>query len=266
MHFENLIEKSYPLIKIEGNNKQKTLYFKIGKKEVFPGQFFMIQNKSGQKPISVSYYDYNVIGFTVEDRGGCSNNMINSKPGDYFGLTGPLGTYFITDSIKCPLLIGGGIGTAPIFFLANHLSKLNIQTDVFFGARSREFLEYSLLLKNKKNINLNIYTDDGSEGKKGFVTKDIDDYLQNEYDSLFLCGPEVMMKAVLDKVKGIINNVQISMERYMKCGVGLCGSCVLDDIGLRVCSEGPVFDHTAIEGSKEFGSYHRDKNGIIKEL
>ncbi|MBN2545048.1 MAG: dihydroorotate dehydrogenase electron transfer subunit [Spirochaetes bacterium] len=263
---ENFIETSYPLFKIEGNSKQKTLYFKIGKKDIFPGQFYMLQHKSGQKPISVSYYDYDIIGFTIEDRGGCSNQMINSKPGDYFGLTGPLGTFFKIDAIKYPLLIGGGIGTAPIFFLANHLSKLNIQTDVFFGARSREFLDYTFEMKNKKNINLNIYTDDGSEGKKGFVTKDIDDHFEKEYDSLFMCGPEVMMKIVLDKVKHIIDNVQISMERYMKCGVGLCGTCVLDDIGLRVCTEGPVFDSKVIEISREFGVYHRDKNGIIKKL
>ena len=265
MILENLIEKSYPLIRIVGNEKQKTLYFKIGKKEILPGQFFMLNYNVNQKPVSVSGYDGDTIGFTVEARGECTKKMINAVKGEYFGLTGPLGTSFNYKDFKKVLIIGGGIGTAPVYYLANSLDE-NTKADVLFGARNKDFISYIDGFKNQ-NINLKIYTDDGSDGIKGFVTKDLDIYLDNnDYDTLFLCGPEIMMKIVLDNVKDKIKNIQVSMERYMKCGIGICGSCVLDMIAKRVCTEGPVFNYDTIKKTVEFGVYKRDKNGIIEKF
>ena len=88
------IERSYPICKIEGNKKQKTIYFKIGKRDILPGQFFMLNYNLSQKPFSVSYYNNGIIGFTIEDRGETSCKMINSKIGEYVGLIGPLGNFF----------------------------------------------------------------------------------------------------------------------------------------------------------------------------
>lgn len=262
----NYIEKSYKLVLKEGNEKQKTLFFNIGKNRVLPGQFYMINYKNCQKPFSVSYYDGEIIGFTIEERGPCSKKMIDAPIGSFFGLTGPLGSFFTYENIKKPLLIAGGIGIAPISFLAMELAKKCEKIDFLIGARNKIFLESSYRLQKISQIHLYLYTDDGSEGIKGFVTKDLDKFLTNNYDSLFMCGPELMMKYILEKTNSVISNIQLSMERYMKCGIGLCGSCVLDQIGLRVCKEGPVFDSKTILNCSEFGVYQRNKNGIIQKF
>ena len=128
----NKIEKSFPVYKIDGNEKQKTLYFEIGKREVLPGQFFMLNYNLSQKPFSVSSYNNGIIGFTIENRGDTSSKMINSKIGDYFGLVGPLGNHFITDKFEKYLIIGGGIGIAPLLYLTNFISKKRKKADIFF--------------------------------------------------------------------------------------------------------------------------------------
>jgi len=261
----NKIEKSYPLISTNGNSSQKTLFFDIGNFNILPGQFYMVNFNGCQKPFSVSYYDGNKIGFTIQDRGECSKNIINAEVGSYFGLTGPLGNNFKITSNSKYLLIGGGIGTAPIYYLANYLKTKNIDFDLLFGARNIENVEYCNSMNPENNQKFLFYTDDGSYGKKGFLTDGLDELLKNKYDLCCICGPEKMMKIVLNKIENKIQNIEISMERYMKCGLGLCGSCVLDDVGLRVCEEGPVFSYKKILSfCREFGNYHRNGQGIIE--
>jgi dihydroorotate dehydrogenase electron transfer subunit len=255
---KNKIETSYPLLQISGNEKQKTLFFEIGKNEILPGNFYMLHYGTCQKPVSVSHYDGKIIGFTVQNRGKCSASMISAKSGEYFGLTGPLGNSFEIDGYKKILLIGGGIGTAPIFFLANHLDKLKIGFDVVFGSRSVKEIEYTFPMKEK----IRYFTEDGSYGTRGFLTLGLDGLLDNNYDCTCICGPEKMLPSALNKIAGRSGRILISMERYMKCGLGLCGSCVIDGIGLRVCEEGPVFEHEVLKKSEEFTRYHRNEYGI----
>lgn len=262
------IEKSYPVYKIVGNEKQKTLYFKIGKKDILPGQFFMLNYNISQKPISVSYYDNEIIGFTIEDRGETSGKMINSKIGEFFGLIGPLGNPFEISDYKNILIIGGGIGVAPLYFLLNYILKYKKKVHAFFGAKSKSNLDFVEKFKTNKDCLLNLYTEDGSLGDKGFVTKDLNKYIDKyKYDSICICGPEIMMNIVINKIKRKISNIQVCMERYMKCGLGICGTCVLDDTGERVCVEGPVFQYnSSLKKCKEFGNYHRNSNGIIEKF
>ena len=266
MDINHFIEKTYPLLKSEGNKKQKTLYFKTNTKKILPGQFYMLHYEGDQKPFSVSHFKDGVLGITIEDRGRVSGKMINAGIGDYFGLTGPLGSAFTTGGTVNPLLIGGGIGSAPVYYLAMFLIENNIRPRVLLGARNRDHLIYAEGLK--KICDLELYTDDGTLGEKGFVTKNLDSILEkNNFDRLYLCGPEIMMKIVLDRVSDNFKSIEVSMERYMKCGLGICGSCVLDDIGLRVCREGPVFDyHSILKKSGEFGNYHRNKDGIKEKI
>ncbi len=256
-NIDNYIEKSFRLLKSVGDSTQKTLFFEIGERKICPGQFFML-NYLGQKPISVSHYDGNIVGFTIQNRGECTEKMINANINDYFGLIGPLGNKFSTDNVNSALIIGGGIGIAPLYFLANNLIKQKKDVDIIFGARTKGLLEFTLDIKDR----VDYFTDDGSFGKKGFVTEPLTS-LTKDYDLLYLCGPEKMMKRALDIAPSNINKIELSMERYMKCGVGICGSCVLDDIGARVCADGPVFSKEEILASKEFGLYHRDGNGTI---
>jgi dihydroorotate dehydrogenase electron transfer subunit len=112
-----------------------------------------------------------------------------------------------------------------------------------------------------------IATDDGTLGLRGFVTLLMDDLNLGAYDRIAVCGPEVMMRAVLTKVeeKGIAHKTEFSLHRYMKCGVGVCGSCCFDPSGLRVCRDGPVFSGDKLLKS-EFGHYMRDAGGRKKNL
>ncbi|MCK4797529.1 MAG: hypothetical protein KAT05_09120 [Spirochaetes bacterium] len=267
----NKIEKSFPLYKIEGNDNRKILYFKINEKKILPGHFYMLKYNGCQKPFSVSNYDGIKIGFMLENRGEYSKKMLNAKQGEYFGLTGPLGNSFNIDDFDNFLLVGGGIGIAPILFLANYITDKGKNVCLLIGEKNKKNFIYQDDIYNfnkLKNCSTSIYTEDGSVGIKGMVTKNIDDLIEkNNYDSICICGPEAMMKIVIERVRGKTNNIQVCMERYMKCGIGLCGSCVLDDIGLRVCEDGPVFSYyDTLINSKEFANYHRNSNGIIEKF
>jgi dihydroorotate dehydrogenase electron transfer subunit len=112
-----------------------------------------------------------------------------------------------------------------------------------------------------------IATDDGSFGQKGFVTTLMDDLNLGQYDRIAVCGPEVMMRSVLANVdgKGIAARTEFSLHRYMKCGVGICGSCCIDPSGMRVCRDGPVFSGEILKKS-EFGHYLRDASGRKKKI
>lgn len=266
-NIDNKIEKSFKVVKVEGNSEQKTFYFDIGEKKVLPGQFYMLNYDICQKPFSVSHYKDGQIGFTILKRGAGTEKMLGAKEGEYFGLTGPLGNFFNYDDGENFLLIGGGVGAAPVFFMANYLSSIGRKCDILLGARSAPLLDFARELEGLANCNVFFYTDDGSFGKKGFVTQDLDELLsKNSYDCAAMCGPEKMMSIAGAMVDGKIKKIELSMERYMKCGIGICGSCVLDDIGMRVCEDGPVFDYKTLLKSKEFGNYHRNSGGEIEQV
>jgi len=115
----------------------------------------------------------------------------------------------------------------------------------------------------KKSSNLMISTDDGSEGFHGFIPGLMEQLSLESYDSILVCGPELMMASVLSVLKNrnLESISQFSLHRYMKCGVGLCGSCCLDPYGLCVCKDGPVFSGSDLEKS-EIGKYHRNAAGL----
>ena len=112
---------------------------------------------------------------------------------------------------------------------------------------------------------MHVSTDDGSKGHKGFVTQIVEEILINKLSNkqiiLATCGPEMMEKAVLDLANKYDVECEISIERYMKCGFGICGQCTVDPIGIRMCVEGPVVNRETANQITEFGKYHRDKSG-----
>ncbi|MCG8573168.1 MAG: dihydroorotate dehydrogenase electron transfer subunit [Spirochaetes bacterium] len=260
-----LIETTCPLVKIEGNPLIKTLYFEIGQQEITPGQFYMLNYQNQQKPFSISYYDQQIIGFTILDRGPVSKKMLTTQIGNYFGLTGPLGNGFKIIPEQRYLLIGGGCGAAPIYFLANQLLKNEIEFDILLGAQTRSILSFADSLKSLTNQQVYFYTDDNTGENQGFVTNGLEHLDLNQYQTCCLCGPEIMMLNALKKVDHIAQ-IQISMERYMKCGLGICGSCVIDQTGQRICREGPVLDYKELKKSHEFGHYHRNSGGMIEQI
>ena len=110
-------------------------------------------------------------------------------------------------------------------------------------------------------------TDDGSHGVCGFGTDLAENaMIENDYDMVVTCGPEIMMEKLFAMVESFKLPAQFSMERYMKCGMGLCGQCCVDDLGWRVCVEGPVFWTDELRMITEFGRYKRDASGVKHKI
>jgi dihydroorotate dehydrogenase electron transfer subunit len=130
------------------------------------------------------------------------------------------------------------------------------KTEVFF-----EDLANRILSKNKHTII--VTTEDGSYGQKGFVTDALEKLIDGQkFDAIYTCGPEIMMCKVVKMANEKKIFVQASLERMMKCGIGICGSCCMDEV--LVCRDGTVFDGEFLSHSREFGHTHRSKSGILE--
>lgn len=248
---------------IEETPTIKTFIFDWDMEEVpNPGQFLMVWNFNDEKPMSISLINEESmeIGISIKNVGHFTNEIHNLKIGDYLGLRGPYGNPFTIPNDKNVLAIGGGVGMAPVNSFVNlAIEKNNI--DVVSAAVNKDEL---LFKDNLNEIGANVYdaTDDGSSGYKGFATDRVLDLIkENNYDFAVVCGPEVMMKATNDILEE--NNIpaEYSLERYMKCAMGICGQCCVDSTGWRICKEGPVFSNEDLKLITEFGNYRRLATG-----
>lgn len=221
-----------------------------------PGQFVMVW-VPGVDEVPMALSSANSI--TVQNVGDATAALFSLEPGAQFGIRGPFGNGF-TRGEKV-LAIAGGVGAAPLLPLA----KADCVMTMLLGARTETELLFVDQLDECTDVV--IATDDGTLGHHGFVTALMDDLNLAAYDRIAVCGPEVMMRAVLAKVaeKGLEHKTEFSLHRYMKCGVGICGSCCIDPSGLRVCRDGPVFTGDLLQKS-EFGHYMRDASGRKKKI
>ncbi|MDD1668813.1 MAG: dihydroorotate dehydrogenase electron transfer subunit, partial [Methanomicrobiales archaeon] len=195
-----------------------------------PGQFVMVW-VPGVDEIPMALSGENSI--SVQEVGNATSAMFRLKKGDLLGIRGPFGNGFPIGGKV--LAIAGGIGAAPLFPLA-----MAGKVDVFLlGAATKMELPFRKALSQATE--LRVATDDGSAGHHGFVTDLLGGVNLRDFDSVCVCGPEPMMRSVLKRLKdeGIAGKGLFSLHRYMKCGVGLCGSCAIDPDGIRVCREGP---------------------------
>lgn len=226
-----------------------------------PGQFVMAWlPRVDEKPFSISYQDSERFAITVFKVGPFTKKLFSLKPGDKVGIRGPYGNSFKLEG-KRVVLVGGGCGTAPMGFLADELKKAGIDVNFIIGAKSKPYLLYLERMK-KSGIKTFVATDDGSFGFKGFTTHLLKSFIEkNRIDKVYACGPEIMLKAVVDICTKAAVPCEASMERYMKCGFGVCGQCCVDPLGIRVCQEGPVFSAKTIKKMKEFGKYKRSASG-----
>src|SRR3989338_6152825 len=231
-----------------------------------PGQFAMIWLPGGDlKPVGVSYQDESSFGITVSAVGGWSKKICEMKAGELLGVMGPYGKAFKLEG-KNIVLIGGGYGAASLMMLAERALKEETNATMIIGARSSDCLIYRERVK-QLGLKTIFTTDDGSFGEKGFTTDVLQKILKEEKaDKVFAVGPELMEKRVAEIC--LENNVpcEISIERYMKCGFGVCGACSVDDEGKRVCVEGTVFSGEEALKIREFGKYHRDGSALKKEF
>ena len=234
---------------------------------VLPGQFAMVWIPGiNELPMSVMIsQESGKAAFTVRKHGLASTGLFNITSGEKIGIRGPYGNAFDIKSGKL-LLVGGGTGLVPMMRLLTFLKPTDDVT-VLIGAKSEDEVFFESLANDllKNNLhNVIISTDDGSYGENGFVTDVVEKLVsESHFDAVYTCGPEKMMYKTVQSAhsRGIF--VQASLERMMKCGVGICGSCCVgEDLA---CKDGTVFDGNHLSKNNEFGYSHRNKAGILED-
>ncbi len=225
-----------------------------------PGQFVMVWVPGvDEVPMSVTWVNGDELTFATAKVGDATAAMHELKEGDKIGIRGFYGNSFDLSG-ESILMVAGGCGAAPITFAAK--AARDKQVMVILGAKSAD----ELLFKSRMEAvgaRVIVCTDDGSAGVKGFATDLLPKILtENNFDKVITCGPEVMMAKVVAESEV---PVQVSLERYMKCGIGICGQCSIDPIGVCVCKDGPVFPADRLKGG-EFGKYARNSAGVKKKL
>jgi len=233
-----------------------------------PGNFIMLTDfESGEKPFSISYLDDEKFLVTVKKIGSFTNKIGSKKPGVKLYCRGPYGNIFTFPAEKKNdknrlLVIGGGCGIAPLRFLAYELAKYSFNKITFIlGGRTKEELLFREEIESL-GVRVHYATDDGSFGFAGNVVGLIKSGIDlSEYDYYYAAGPELMMKACFDLLKDKPCEGEYLLERYMKCGIGICGQCTIDPVGIRMCIEGPIVKEDKLAQLTEFGSYTRDAYG-----
>ena len=238
---------------------------------VIPGQFIIVWIPGiDEIPMAVSYIlDNGDIGFTVKDVGEATHALHEMKIGDIIGIRGPYGNgYHLKDGFS--IIIGGGIGIASIRLLVQRaLQKKPHHLMIVIGAQTATELlyleEFQEILKPSQLL---ICTDDGSHGKKGFVTPILEKDLTKIKEqaganaiTVYACGPEIMLKSLLNVCNTHKLELEASLERFMRCGFGLCGLCVVDPLGIKICQNGPVLNSAILNELDDFGKFHRDVTG-----
>ena len=231
-----------------------------------PGQFLMVWiPRAEELPMSVmisNKRDHAAI--TVRKHGFGSTSLYEKMKNDIIGIRGPYGNYFsVSNDLKHPLLIGGGTGLVPLMRLASVVNKIPRKCTIIMGAKTKDevlFKDLTNEILDKTSNNMIVTTEDGSYGIKGVVTDALKSIIKNEkFDMIYTCGPELMMKNIYDL--SVIHSIpiQASLERYMKCGIGICASCCIND--KLVCKDGTVFNENQLSNMLEFGKIYRDKSG-----
>jgi len=217
---------------------------------MFPGQFaeLRVDNSADvflRRPISINYVDYsnNTLWLLIQIVGSGTVKLATLKAGDSINLLLPLGNTFTIPELATTkaLLVGGGVGIAPLPFLGSKKKKKGIEFDFLLGGRSAQNL---LQLDDfQKYGTVYTTTEDGSHGEKGFVTNH-SILTNNKYDIIYTCGPTPMMKAVAAYATKNEIVCEASLENTMACGFGACLCCVTDSVDghVCVCTEGPVFN------------------------
>lgn len=231
-----------------------------------PGQYIMAWLPNyGEIPLSPSLCNNKKLQLLVEDVGTTSNKLVNLEVGSCAYFRGPFGNSFDLSRGSKYLLVAGGTGAAPILMAAKNLSELNVEVVTIYGGRSRKHLVF-LEDFNKYSRKVYAYTEDGSWGYSGVVTKDLQSIISSfSPDAILTTGPEVMMKKVIEiSIKNKIY-CEASIVRIIKCASGVCGSCVLEPHGLLVCKEGPVFSGEVLINTN-FGKTMRLESGKEVEI
>jgi dihydroorotate dehydrogenase electron transfer subunit len=225
---------------------------------ILPGQFYMVWIPGVDEiPMSVSRISADTKSITFRTIGDATHALYHLQKGDKIGIRGPYGNGFTLHG-KDLLFVGGGTGIAMLTPAVENARKRKLKTTVIIGVRTKNDLFFDQRLRRTK-ATVHVTTDDGSVGYKGFASDFAKNLLTKEhFDAVYTCGPEPMMKTLLSSCNSI--PFQASLERYMKCAIGICGQCCVGN-GLRVCKDGPIFEGTVLKKIKDFGVFRRDAAG-----
>ncbi len=212
-----------------------------------PGQFVMVRCGEGaefllRRPLSIHQQDGSKIALLFQVVGKGTDWLSQCKAGSKLDLFGPLGnSYTIHPASHNLLLMAGGIGIAPLYFLAQEAIRQKHSVTLLLGASIANRLYPRHLLPS--GIELIIATDDGTAGKRGMLTDILPD-IANLADQVFACGPTLMYQTMARQNQRLLKPIQISLEVRMGCGRGVCYGCtVRTQSGLKlVCEDGPVFN------------------------
>jgi len=215
-------------------------------------------------PMSISTMGLEgVSAITVEKVGAATKALHKMKVGDVIGIRGPFGNSF-TPTKGNILIVGGGTGLTSLAPLAEKIADLDVEITFLLGAKTHSqllFLDRIKTVLSKVKGKVVAVTEDGSYGRKGLVTKPAQEFLAKEkFDMVYTCGPEQMMHKMFALTERHKTPLQASLERLMRCAIGLCGTCVIGRF--RVCRDGPVFSSQQLQEVRdEFGRFKRGFDG-----
>jgi dihydroorotate dehydrogenase electron transfer subunit len=228
------------------NSKIKSITFKDQIcRNAIPGQFVMVWVLGVDEiPLTLSTIDREEFSeITVKNVGEATSALYSKISGSQIGIRGPYGNGFTIENGNI-LLVGGGVGMATLISLIEVLTKKVANLTLIMGAKSKEdlvFLErVDTMLKNRKD-RIIVTTDDGSYGIRGTTIKIAEKFIKkNNIDMIYTCGPEEMMLRLFKIADSFNIPLQASVERIMRCSIGICGSCYIG--GFRTCIDGPVLN------------------------
>ena len=229
----------------------KTFFFKCNL-DFVPGQFIMVWIPLiDEKPFTISYIQNDLVGISVLKRGVFTNTLHGKKVGDIIGIRGPYGRGFGLQTNSKSCVLGGGIGMASLATLVDRLNDVT----VIHGART-----ISEIIYQKRFQGMKLCTEDGTIGFKGTTVDLLNELLKKQtFNKVYACGPEKMLYKVVELCKNHGIDCEVSLDRYIKCGFGVCGQC--DCSGQRVCIDGPVFNATELSKMEDFGKITILKTG-----
>ncbi|RME70088.1 MAG: dihydroorotate dehydrogenase electron transfer subunit [Chloroflexi bacterium] len=242
------LPRPFRLVEVRRENRSVCSFFFDQEMPARPGQFVMAWLPGlSEKPFSLA--GASPVRLTVAAVGAFSQAVHALRPGDRLWLRGPLGRGFTLPpegSRQKLVLVGGGYGTAPLLFLARQAQAAGHTVEVVIGAKTGA----DLLLGEEfeqMGISPHLTTEDGSAGRAGVVTAVLVDLLAaaDSPPAVYACGPTGMLAAVDEVCRQAGAAVQLAWEAYMRCGIGLCGSCEVGE-GWLVCLDGPVFGQNPV--------------------
>jgi dihydroorotate dehydrogenase electron transfer subunit len=227
-----------------------------------PGQYYMVWVPGiDEIPMSICYLG-DKKGIAVHAKGEATRALAGLAPGERIGIRGPLGRGF-THRRGRALFVAGGTGIACLSPLVEMLAGKGPRPTVVLGAKTGS--ELLFVERNRMVAKVIVTTDDGTAGRKGLATDAVSELLgKRSFKQIFCCGPELMMRKVAQLAGRRSMPLQLSLERYMKCGLGICDSCAMG--GVHICVEGPVLDSSVALKLPEFGAFRRDACGRREKI